>query len=82
MTTENGTVGNVARMDNMRNSYKIFVGKPEWKRTLRRPMSIWKYDTRVEVMEIEWEGVDWIHLAQDGDQWRGLVNTVMNFRVA
>jgi len=45
-------------------------------------MSIWKYDTRVEVMEIEWEGVDWIHLAQDGDQWRGLVNTVMNFRVA
>jgi hypothetical protein len=28
-----------------------------------------------------WEGVDWIHLAQERDRWRSLVNTVMNFRV-
>jgi len=27
------------------------------------------------------EGVDWIHLAQDKDQWRDLENTVMNIRV-
>jgi hypothetical protein len=27
------------------------------------------------------DAVDWIHLAQDGDQWRGLVNTVMKLRV-
>jgi hypothetical protein len=32
-------------------------------------------------MEIGWEGVDWIHLAQDTDQWRDFVNTVMDFRV-
>jgi len=31
--------------------------------------------------EIVWKGVDWIHLAQDTDQWRDLVNTVMNLRV-
>jgi hypothetical protein len=31
--------------------------------------------------EIEWDGMDWIHLAQDRDQWRVLVNTVMNLRV-
>jgi len=31
--------------------------------------------------EIGWEGVDWIHLAQDMDQWRVLVNTVMDLRV-
>jgi hypothetical protein len=28
-----------------------------------------------------WEGVDWIHLAQDRHKWRALVNTVMNFQV-
>jgi hypothetical protein len=28
-----------------------------------------------------WEGVDWIHLAQDRDQWQALVNTVMNLLV-
>jgi hypothetical protein len=28
--------------------------------------------------EIGWDGVDWIDLAQDRDQWRALVNTVMN----
>jgi hypothetical protein len=31
--------------------------------------------------ELESEGVDWMHLAQDRDQWRALVNTVMNFWV-
>jgi hypothetical protein len=32
--------------------------------------------------EIGWEGVDWIHLAQDGDKLRSLVNTVMNLRIS
>jgi hypothetical protein len=31
--------------------------------------------------EIEWEGVDWMHLGQDRDQWRAIVNTIMNLRV-
>jgi hypothetical protein len=34
------------------------------------------------LMEIGWEGVDWIHLAQDRHQWRSLMNMVMNLRVA
>jgi len=28
------------------------------------------------------EGADWIHLAQDRDQWQAVVNTVMNLRVS
>jgi hypothetical protein len=36
---------------------------------------------RMDVREIWWEGVDWIHLAQDVDQWWALLNTVMNLRV-
>jgi hypothetical protein len=31
--------------------------------------------------EIERDGIDWIDLAQDRDQWRALVNTVMKLRV-
>jgi hypothetical protein len=33
-----------------------------------------------DVREKVWEGVDWIHVAQDREQWPALVNTVMNFR--
>jgi hypothetical protein len=35
----------------------------------------------MDLIDIEWDGVDWIKLAQDRDQWRVLVNTVMNLRV-
>jgi hypothetical protein len=31
--------------------------------------------------EIVWGGMDWIDLAQDRDQWRALVNSVMSLRV-
>jgi hypothetical protein len=31
----------------------------------------------MDLREIEWDGMDWIYLAQDRDQWRTLVNTVM-----
>jgi hypothetical protein len=34
----------------------------------------------MDLTEIEWEGRDWIELAQDRDKWRALVNTVMNLR--
>jgi hypothetical protein len=36
---------------------------------------------KMDLKEIEWDGTDWIDLAQDRDQWRALVNAVMNLRV-
>jgi hypothetical protein len=33
---------------------------------------------KVDLREIEWDGLDWIDIAQDRDQWRALVNTIMN----
>jgi hypothetical protein len=54
------------------------VGKPEEKRPLRSTRLRWEMD----LTEIGWGGMDWIYLAQDRDQWRTLVNTVMNLRVS
>jgi hypothetical protein len=36
---------------------------------------------KLDLREIGWDGVDWIDMAQDRDQWRALVNTVLNLRV-
>jgi hypothetical protein len=63
-------------MGEKRNVCRILVGKPEGKRPLGRPRRRW-----VDLTEIGWDGMDWIDLAQDRDQWRALVNTVMNLRV-
>jgi hypothetical protein len=48
------------------------------KRLLRRPTCIWEGNIRVELMEIRWGSMDWLHLAEERDQWQALVNTVMN----
>jgi hypothetical protein len=36
---------------------------------------------KMDVREIGWDGVDWIDMAQDKNQWRALVNTALNLRV-
>jgi hypothetical protein len=64
-----------------RNAYRILVGKPEGKRPLGRQRSWWVNNIKLDLRGIEWGGMDWIYLALDRDQWRSLVNTVMNLRV-
>jgi hypothetical protein len=49
-------------------------------RPLGRLRRTWEDDIRMDLRETGWEGVDWIHLVRDRDQWRALVNTVMNLR--
>jgi hypothetical protein len=63
-------------MKKMRNAYKFLVGKPKGRRPLRRPRCRWE-DIRMDLREIQWEGVGWIHLAQDREQWQAPVNAVM-----
>jgi hypothetical protein len=36
---------------------------------------------KMDLREIGWDGVDWMDMVQDRDQWRVLVNTVLNLRV-
>jgi hypothetical protein len=68
-------------MEEMRNAYLILVRKPEGKRPLGRPRRRYEDNIRMDLREIGWEGVDWIHLAQDRNQCQALVNTVMNLRI-
>jgi hypothetical protein len=64
-----------------RNANRILVGKPEGKRPLGRPRCRWVDDVKMDLREIAWSGMDWINLAQDRNQWRALVNVVLNLRV-
>jgi hypothetical protein len=73
--------GHVARIGEKRNAYRIFVGKPEGKRPLGRPRRRCVGNIKMDLREIGWDGMDSIDLYQDRDQWRALVNTVMNVRV-
>jgi hypothetical protein len=57
------------------------VGKPEGKISLGRPRRRWVDNIKIDLRHIGWDGVDWIDLAQGRDQWRALVNLVMNLRV-
>jgi hypothetical protein len=64
-----------------RNVFSLLVGKPERKRPVRRPSCRRVDNTKMNLVEIGWDGVDWIGVAQNRENWRGLVNAVMNLRV-
>jgi hypothetical protein len=68
-------------MGEKRNAYRILVAKPEGRRPLGRPRRMLVDNIEIGLREIGWDGGDWIDLAQDMDQWRALVNTVINLRV-
>jgi hypothetical protein len=74
--------GHVAQTGETRNAYKLLVGKPEGKRPLGRPRRRWADNIKMDLGEIGWDGMEWIDLAQDRDQWLALVNTMMNLRVS
>jgi hypothetical protein len=63
------------------NVNKILVGKPEGMISLGRIRRRWEDNIRMDLRETGWENVDWMHLSQVRNQWRALVNIVMNLRV-
>jgi hypothetical protein len=68
-------------MGEKRNAYGILVGEPEGKRPLKRPRRRWVDSTKIHLRETEWDGTDWVDMAENREQWRALVNKVMNLRV-
>jgi hypothetical protein len=73
--------GHVARILEKRYSYRIVVGKPEGKRPLGRPRGRWVDNIKMDIRNISWGGMDWSDVAQDRNQWRAVVNAVMNLLV-
>jgi len=70
----------VARMGEGRGVHRLLVGKTEGKRTLGRPRRRWENNIKKKIWKLGGGG-DWMNLAQYGDMWRALVNSVMNFLV-
>jgi hypothetical protein len=73
--------GHVARMGARRGVYRILVGRPEGRKPLGRSRRGWENNTKMDLREVGWEGMDWIELAEVRDRWPALVNAVMNLRV-
>ena len=59
----------------------FWLGKPEGKRPLGRPMLRWEDNIKMDLQEVGCEGIDWIIVTEDRDRWQALVNVVMNIRV-
>jgi hypothetical protein len=68
-------------MGEKRNAYILLVGKPEEKISLGRQRRRWVDNIKMDLGLILLVGMDWIGLAQNRDQFRALVNAVMNLRV-
>jgi hypothetical protein len=62
----------------LRDGVQGFGGKQEGKRPLGRPRRRWDDNVKMDLREIGRAGMDWIHLAQDMDHWKDLVNAVEN----
>jgi hypothetical protein len=73
--------GHVACMGEGRGVYGVLVGRPEGKRSLRRPRHRWKDNIKMNLRDTGTNGANWIQQAQDRVQWCAFVNTVINVQV-
>jgi hypothetical protein len=71
--------GHAARMWERRGIYRVLVGKREGKKPLGRPRRRWEDNTKMDLQEVGWVGMDWIDLSEDRDRLWG--NAIMNLRV-
>jgi len=74
-------VAHIACMGVVRIVYATLIGNAEMTITLGRPRHRWEDNIRLDLRETGWEGMDWIHLAQNRNQQQTLMNMVMNLQV-
>jgi len=73
--------GHIAGMGEERGVYRVLVGKPEGKRLLGRLRRRWEDNSKMDLQEVGFGGMDWIELDQDRECWRELVNAILDLRV-
>jgi hypothetical protein len=76
-----GLAGHIARMGIMRNAYRMLIVKSEGKRALGRPRHRWEDIIKLDLREREWDAVDWINCTEGREQWRAVMNMIMNLWV-
>ena len=74
--------GHVARMEESRSAYRVFVGRPEGKRPLLRLRRRWEDNIKMDLREVGFVAGNWIDLTEDRDLRRAyIIRTVMNLRI-
>jgi hypothetical protein len=68
-------------MGERRGAYIVFGEETEQRRPLGKPRRRWEDNIKMDFREMGWENMEWIHLSQERDMWRAVVNAVMNLRV-
>jgi hypothetical protein len=65
-----------------KNAYRVWAGNSEGNRPPGKPRRSWEDNIKIDLRERVWGGMDWIHLAQDREQWRALVSILLSLRVS
>jgi hypothetical protein len=73
--------GYVACTGDSRVVYGMLVEKPEGKRPFAKPRRRWDDNSKMDLQEVRFGGMNWADLAQGRDRWRPLVNAVINVGV-
>ena len=69
----------MAHIGKRRKAYRVLVGKSEGKRLLGRPRYVWVCNVKMDLKEIEWEVVNWSHLAEHRAKWQALVKVAIMY---
>jgi hypothetical protein len=73
--------GHVARIGEKRGLYKTLVREPEGKKLLGKRKRKWEDNIKMDLQVVGCGSMAWIEVPKDRDNWRELVNAVMNLRV-
>jgi hypothetical protein len=68
-------------MGDRRGAYRVLVGRLNGNKRFGRRRLRWEGSIKMKPQEVDWEGMDWIAMAQARDWWRALVNAIMNLLV-